>query len=98
MLLIEYVLISLTFLSLYQKTIQPVVSIIDSGLVPEETRFIGLQHVPDVELVCIAASTGEVLTFSTITNQVKFSIFTKPTLCMNNGVCLLTAAGMCRHS
>jgi elongator complex protein 1 len=52
-----------------KRSVEPVVSIVDSGLLPEGADIIGLQHVPDMEIVCMAVSTGEVLTFSTATNE-----------------------------
>lgn len=54
----------------YTQEFVPVISIIDSGQVASDAQFVGIQYVPDTETVCIAASTGEVVTFSAITNEV----------------------------
>ena len=53
----------------------PVISIIDSGQVASDAQFVGVEYVPDTETVCIAASTGEVFTFSVVTNEVCVCVY-----------------------
>ena len=43
----------------------------DSGQVSPGARFVGVQYIPDTETICIAVSTGEVLTYSLVTNEVR---------------------------
>lgn len=57
-------------LSCGQKEFLPIISIINSGQVAPDAQFVGVQYVPDTEIICIAVSTGEVVTFSVVTNEV----------------------------
>lgn len=76
----------------WQKEFFPVISICNSGQVAPDARFVGVQYVPDTEIICIAVSTGEVVTFSVVTNEVceregRHMTRTNTKISFNRGVC-----------
>ena len=47
------------------------VSLVTNGYLPEDGtgRVTGIQHLPDLESVCVATSKGDVILWNTVTEQ-----------------------------
>lgn len=52
------------------ETLGNIVDLIDSGVFGEESQMIAAEYIPDLESVCIAANTGEIVLYKVSTKEV----------------------------